>query len=78
MIVRIPFKCPDALEEAIESEVEDSLPRSDDPDKDALIDEEFDEIVSDLKKKAEKWFRYGETVTLVIDFDEMTCIVEEV
>ena len=77
MKVRIPFKCPDALEEAIEREAEDEIGADPDPEKDALLEEKFDDLVAECKRKAEKWFRYGETVVIVIDFDEMTCTVEE-
>lgn len=74
MQVRIPFKCPDALEDAIESQAEGEIGGGDDPE----LDYKFDVLVKECMRKAEKWFRHGETITIVIDFDEMTCTVEEV
>lgn len=79
MKCRIILKTPDALVGAIERMAEDEIGAGD-PDNEELqatLDEEFNEVVKRCTKRAEKWFRYGELVTLEIDFEEMTCIVVE-
>jgi hypothetical protein len=71
----LTFKCPDALEKAIEQLAEDNIGASDDPEKDAQLEIEFEELVEKLKRQAEKWFRYGEAIKLRIDFENGTCTV---
>jgi len=75
MKLRVVMKCPDALDFAIENALEDEIGG-------ASESEELDDLFYSEKKKIEslvkKWFRYGEVVTLIIDTEEKTCIVEEV
>ena len=75
MQIYLTLKTPDALNDAIERTAEGEFGRSDDPDEEARLDEEFNSLVDKTLKQAEKWFRCGETVKLVIDTEEDTCKV---
>jgi len=66
MIVEITLKTPDALDDAINRTAEDRY----------IPDEERWEAVCKAKELAKKWFRFGETVTLVLDTDKETCEVK--
>lgn len=69
------MKCPDALEFAIENALEGEIGGpSDSEEHTDLFYEEKQRITSLVKK----WFRYGEVLTVIIDTEEQTCIVEEV
>lgn len=68
----VSMKCPDALERAIELEAEGLVGGSSD---DEEADERYSELVRTAMEYAEKWFRYGEIVTLEIDSDKDTCTV---
>lgn len=73
------MKCPDSLRSAIEQMAEDEIGGG---DRDNLeqqeeLDAEFDNLVSKCLRKAERWFRYGEYVTVELDFDKNTCTVVE-
>lgn len=70
MRVRITLKTPDALNDAIERAAEDEVGGPPDDD------EAFNELVAKTKKLAERWFQYGELVTLVLDTEAETCTVE--
>jgi len=70
MKYQIYMKTPDALTSAI-SHAEGH------PDVDLDNDETNYELVDQLYKQAEKWFRYRECVTLEIDTDAGTCVVLE-
>lgn len=75
MILYLTMKTPDALESAIEQLAEGEIGCSSDPDKDAELEVEFDDLVAKLKLQSEKWFRYGEAIKLRIDFENGTCDV---
>lgn len=76
MKCRVVIKTPDALEDCISLMVENKFPvekgYSNKESKDSKKD-----LVDFYKTHALKWFRYGELVTLEIDFDNMTCVVVE-
>lgn len=76
MKCRVVIKNPDALEDCIHLMVEDKFPvengYSNEESKYAKED-----LIKRYKTKAEKWFRYGELVTLEIDFNTLTCVVIE-
>lgn len=74
MKCRVVFKNPDALENAIHRMVEDSFPVEEGYSNEESRDSKA-HLVKYYMAKAEKWFRYGEFVTLEIDFIENTCIV---
>jgi hypothetical protein len=74
MKLRVVMKCPDALEFAIENALEEEIGGpSDSEEHDDLFYEEKQKIESLI----EKWFRYGEVLTVIVDTEEQTCIVEE-
>lgn len=74
MKCRVVFKNPDALEDAIYRMIEDNFPVEEGySNKESRDTKAF--LVKHYMTKAEKWFRYGELVTLEIDFIENTCIV---
>ena len=75
MQVRITLKTPDALDDAIERAAEDEIGGASD---DESSQEPFEELVAKTKKLAERWFRYGELVSLVLDTEDETCTVERV
>lgn len=72
MKIRVIMKTPDALNDAIERAVEDEMPAGDSED----LEGEFVTRTMAARKIAEKWFSYGELVTLVIDTEANTCTVE--
>lgn len=77
MKARITLKTPDSLLDSIKRMAEDEIGGgdSDNLELQEQLDEEFDSLVLKSMKRAENWFRYGELVTLEIDFDEDTCTV---
>ena len=76
MIFRLTMKTPDALEDAIKEKAFNLFAE------DAPTTEEeeikIDEAVDQATKVCQKWFKYGELVTLEIDTDNKTCKVVEV
>ena len=70
----VTLKCPDALDMAIEDCAEGEIggpPNS--PAHDVL----YAALVERTKRACRKWFKYGELVTLAIDTEAETCIVEQ-
>ena len=61
MKFRVTMKTPDALEQTIE-EVEDQLTVR-------------GKSISDVQDLCEKWFKYGESLTVEIDTEAQTCVV---
>lgn len=76
MKCRVVMKNPDALEDCISLMVENQflVENSYSNEESKYIKED---LIKHYKTKAEKWFRYGELVTLEIDFEKMTCEVVE-
>lgn len=78
MIIEVSLKTPDALRDSITSAVKEKIERnhlSDDLeelDLQYLIEDETDKIL----QFAERWFQYGETVTLLLDTVAGTCTVD--
>lgn len=64
MTFQVTFKTPDALENAVDQEVEYELNTLEDEYQD---DENRDSIKAGLMKFAQKWVRYNEYVTLEFD-----------
>ena len=79
MNCRVTMKCPDSLRTAIEEMVEGEIGAGDPDnlDQQEELDAEFDNLVSKCMTKAEKWFSYGEYITVEIDFENNTCTVVE-
>lgn len=73
MKFRVQMKNPDALSDAVEREVAESLNLL------ALSPNEREELVivrrDEMFEKCLKWFRYGEYLTVEIDTDADTCVV---
>lgn len=57
------MKCPDALDRAIEEAAKD-IPNGG-----------RDEAIASAKKICEKWFKYGEYLTVEVDTEAKTCNV---
>lgn len=83
----VTFKAPDALEEAIETEMqnidicfESILPRDrlefNDSEKE-VIEEEQREVSESMRRVGQKFLKYGEYVTIELDTDTMTATVKE-
>lgn len=75
MKIRIQFKTPDALEDAIKRTCEDEIGGS---SNDEDLDDQYNALVEKTMKLASRWFRYNELLTVVIDTEKETCIVEKV
>lgn len=73
MKFQVSMKCPDALDYAIEEAVRYKIGPLDTEEKEM----EFDELVEQTKELTERWFEYGEYITLTIDTEKETCIVNE-
>jgi hypothetical protein len=71
------MKTPDGLSTAIENAViANFLDRDINPnDLNEEEDIEFDDLVEEVSKKANKWFQYGECITVELDTDNDTCVV---
>ncbi len=68
MKYRVTMKSPDALHNAMNNNVRPSLP-------DSMDDDQKDVVTNQAAKAAERWFRFGEYLTVEIDTDAMTCVV---
>lgn len=66
----VTMKTPDALEFAIKDAVNAEAYNLNDP-----YGDEKDELEQRVKNLCKKWFKYGETVTLIIDTDKESCEV---
>ena len=80
MKCRLILKTPDALDTAIRNMAQeeiDTIVANNNNYDDEELDEIFEKIVRESTRKAEKWFRYCETLTLEIDFAKETCKVIE-
>lgn len=66
MKIRVVMKCPDSLEFAID----DYLSNENEDDRQNKL--------SEINNVVNKYFKYGEVVTLVIDTEKEICFVEEV
>ncbi len=71
----VDLKTPDALEDAIQrAVVNQAWSRI----SQGMTEEETEEcktLIAQTKKQCEKWFEYGECVTLEIDTEKDTCTV---
>ena len=66
------MKCPDALEFAIENSLRNET-------KTPSYSQELKlSKIKEIEDTIKKYFRYSEIVTLIIDTEDQTCIVEEV
>jgi len=74
MKLRVVMKCPDALEFAIENAIAEELQYEEMDRYEDLAFLKRNEIDNIVKK----YFRYGEVLTVIVDIEEQTCIVEEV
>jgi hypothetical protein len=76
MKLRVVMKCPDALDFAIEKAIEEYFQ---DYDKDS---DEYEDFLYLKRKEVEnvvnKYFRYGEILTVIVDTKNQTCVVDEV
>lgn len=72
MKIRITFKTPDAVDEAIEEAVGNTLPVGIPEDEQKAI---ADLRVEKVKAASRKWFEWGECATVEWDTDANTCTV---
>lgn len=72
MKFKVTMKCPDSLDTAIEEACTDEIGG---PDISEEHDIAFDELFRKTNRLCEKWFRYGEYITVEIDTEEGTCVV---
>jgi hypothetical protein len=70
------MKCPDSLDQAIYEFVNDILDQETFEDQEDF-NYEHERLVEKYKEKANKWFKWGELVTLEMNFEENTCKVVE-
>lgn len=75
MKCRVMMKCPDSLEDAIREYVDNII--EEDIDNEEDYNYEYDRLKEKYKEKANKWFKWGELVTLEMDFEQNTCKVVE-
>jgi hypothetical protein len=68
------MKCPDALEFAIENAIAKELQYQEMNEYENLACSKRKEVDNVVKK----YFRYDEVLTVIIDTENQTCIVEEV
>jgi hypothetical protein len=76
MKCKVTMKCPDSLDQAIYEFVNDILDQEDFEDQEDF-NYEHERLVEKYKEKAKKWFKWGELVTLEMDFEQNTCKVVE-
>lgn len=76
MKCKVTMKCPDSLDQAIYEFVNDILDQEDFEDQEDFK-YEHERLVEKYKEKANKWFKWGELVTLEMDFEQNTCKVVE-
>lgn len=74
MKCKVTMKCPDSLDQAIYEFVNDILDQETIEDNEDY-DYEHERLTEKYKEKAKKWFKWGELVTLEMDFEENTCKV---
>ena len=74
MKVRVTFKTPDALDDAIREVLDIPQPVFVDPDEWRLTTYHLQE---NAKRKCARWVRHGECITVEFDLDNNTCIVVE-
>lgn len=72
MIFRVTMKCPDALERAIEEAAKNEMYGEIDEDRDY---EQYRQHVEEATVLCNKWFKYGEYITVEIDTEAKTCVV---
>lgn len=68
MKVRLVFKTPDVVENAVNEAISDGT---------TFSEEEIENFPDEFKELAKKWIQYGECVTLEIDTEKKTCVVVE-
>lgn len=73
MIIKLTFKTPDALDDAVNNAICKSGPEYDEQDEE---DEEYQREA--LKKKLSNWIEYGEYVYLEYDTEKKTMTVQEI
>jgi hypothetical protein len=75
MIFTVTMQTPDALERATQETAEASA------DTEGMEffekEQEINAVAEELRKSCEKWFKYGEVLTVEIDLSEGTCKVLE-
>lgn len=74
MVFQVHMKTPDAIENSVINQIEhvvDELGFKESWE----YDQEIQSRVDAIKEICQKWFQYGEMVTLEIDTDKMTCVV---
>ena len=67
MKIRVTFKMPDAVDDAIGYAVKDAMDDNPKQDEEALV--------GAAKKACAKWFEYGEYVVVEVDTKDGTCVV---
>ncbi len=73
----VSFKCPDALQEAVEEAVKSGLVDTDHDEEEREALEEL-RIQKVYKECSEKWFKWGEYCDVEVDTEAGTCTVLEV
>lgn len=74
MKIKVQMKDPDTLHDAITDAVNEHLTLeglTDPEERDALLEVRYARVAA----QAEKWFKYGEYLTVEIDTDANTCVV---
>lgn len=74
MKIKVTMKDPDTLHDAIDEAVREELTQNESLDQDEreLLAESRSEKYGEI---AQKWFEYGEYLTVEIDTDAKTCVV---
>lgn len=75
MIIDVVMKSPDVLQDSIEEAVSLHMAPCGGPP-DELLQFDMEQEADRIKKMCEKWFKWGETVTLTIDTEKETCEVK--
>lgn len=67
-----PDTLQDAIREAVKNDVEATTAGLDDEEREAVVEQQRFEKV---QKVCERWFRYGEYLSVEVDTDAQTCTV---
>lgn len=69
----VSMKCPDALHEAVEDAVKESLTTStlDEDERDAVAEKRYEKF----RTLCGRWFEWGEYIHVEVDTDAETCTV---
>lgn len=72
MKFKVSMKCPDALDKAIENACDREVVGPEDSEE---LDIAYNDLVRKTENLCQKWFKYGEYLTVEIDTEQETCEV---